>query len=247
MKQAYDEYVVHARMDMLQLQQHTEHKIKEVEGEKLRLIQDIEKEKVAVLKYYDYLQDRNHEVLQSLEDQQSNERLKLKTELQQTASKLQMSHQQNMTSEVQASRKIQRLKVDIESKEMEIMRVNSDIDWANDRISKLESSLSQATNELKARSELLDKNENKIGELQQKIDDMERVRKTLTVQVHTLQSSLQPKEKEVMKMSEKLQELTREYEISLQAITEKEAALQQKNENLLLLQKQVMLRLNFSG
>jgi hypothetical protein len=66
-----------------------------------------------------------------------------------------------------------------------------------------------------------------------------RVRKTLTVQVHNLQSSLQPKEKEVMKMSEKLQELTREYEISLQAITEKEAALQQKNENLLLLQKQV--------
>ena len=42
-----------------------------------------------------------------------------------------------------------------------------------------------------------------------------------------------------MKMTEKLQELTREYEISLQAITEKEAALQQKNENLLLLQKQV--------
>jgi hypothetical protein len=74
MKQAYDEYVVHARMDMLQLQQHAETKIKEVESEKLKLIQDIEKEKVAVLKYYDFLQDRNDEVLQSLEEQQTNER-----------------------------------------------------------------------------------------------------------------------------------------------------------------------------
>jgi len=94
--------------------------------------------------------------------------------LQQTATKLQQAQQQNMSSEVQAGRKIQRLKVDIETREMEILRVNSDIDWANDRISKLETSLMQATNELKARSELLDKNENKIGELQQKIDDMER-------------------------------------------------------------------------
>lgn len=174
MKQAYDEYVVHARMDMLQLQQQTESKIKDVEGEKLKLIQDIEKEKSAVLKYYDYVQDRNQEVLLSLEEQQTNERLKLKLELQQTATKLQQAQQQNMSSEVQAGRKIQRLKVDIETREMEILRVNSDIDWANDRISKLETSLMQATNELKARSELLDKNENKIGELQQKIDDMER-------------------------------------------------------------------------
>lgn len=94
--------------------------------------------------------------------------------MQQTFTKLQQAQQQNMTSEVQASRKIQRLKVDIETKEMEIMRVNSDIDWANDRIGKLETSLLQATTELKARSELLDKNEVKIGELQQKIDDMER-------------------------------------------------------------------------
>jgi peptidoglycan hydrolase CwlO-like protein len=79
-----------------------------------------------------------------------------------------------MTSEVQASRLIQRLRVDIENKEMEIMRVNSDIDWANDRIQKLEQALQQGTTELKVRSELVERSEGKIGEYQQKIDDLER-------------------------------------------------------------------------
>jgi chromosome segregation ATPase len=149
------------------------------------------------------------------------------------------SQQQNMTSEVQASRIIQRLKLDIENKEMEIMRVNSDIDWANDRISKLEGALNQATTELKIRSELVEKSENKLGEFQQKVEDLERIRKTLTTQVHLLQSQLDPKEKELGKIKEKMQELTREYDISLHAITEKESGLAHKTVNLNALQKQV--------
>lgn len=88
--------------------------------------------------------------------------------------KLAEAQAQNMTNEVQASRTIQRLRVDIDHKEMEIMRVNSDIDWANERIMKLEQALQQATIELKARSELVERSEGKLGEYQQKVEDLER-------------------------------------------------------------------------
>jgi chromosome segregation ATPase len=101
-------------------------------------------------------------------------RLQLKAQLNSASTKLADAQAQNMTSEVQASRLIQRLRVDIENKEMEIMRVNSDIDWANDRIQKLEQALQQGTTELKVRSELVERSEGKIGEYQQKIDDLER-------------------------------------------------------------------------
>lgn len=100
--------------------------------------------------------------------------MKYKSTITQTNTMLADAQSKNMSSEVQASRTIQRLKMDIEHKELEIMRVNTDIDWANDRIKKLEQGLQQATVELKARTELNEKWEVKTGELQQKIEDLEK-------------------------------------------------------------------------
>ena len=87
---------------------------------------------------------------------------------------LAQSQASTMSADVQASRTIEKLKVDIETKEMEVMRVNSDIDWANDRIQKLEGGLEKATLELKARSELVEKWETKTMELSKKVDDLEK-------------------------------------------------------------------------
>lgn len=69
-----------------------------------------------------------------------------------------------------------------------------------------------------------------------------RLRKALTTQLHTLRQELGPKEETLMRVTEKLQETDREYELSLQAIAEKEKNLGQKSESLNLLQKQVCLR-----
>ena len=66
-----------------------------------------------------------------------------------------------------------------------------------------------------------------------------RLRKALTTQLHSLRQELGPKEESLMRVTEKLQETDREYELSLQAIAEKEKSLGQKSENLNLLQKQV--------
>ena len=65
------------------------------------------------------------------------------------------------------------------------------------------------------------------------------MRKALTTQLHTLRQELGPKEETLMRVQERLQETDREYELSLQAIAEKEKNLNQKSENLNLLQKQV--------
>lgn len=68
-----------------------------------------------------------------------------------------------------------------------------------------------------------------------------RLRKALTTQLHTLRQELGPKEESLMRVTEKLQETDREYELSLQAIAEKEKNLGQKSESLNLLQKQVII------
>lgn len=66
-----------------------------------------------------------------------------------------------------------------------------------------------------------------------------RLRKALTTQLHSLRQELGPKEETLLRVSEKLQETDREYEMSLHAIAEKEKALLQRGENLNLLSKQV--------
>lgn len=67
-----------------------------------------------------------------------------------------------------------------------------------------------------------------------------RLRKTLTSQLHLLRQELSPKEEELIKITEKLKEVDREYELSLHALSEKEKLLFHKSENLNLLQKQVI-------
>jgi WD40 repeat protein len=74
MKQAYDEFVVHSRMDMTNLQQQVDTKIQVIEQDKIKSLLEAEKQKVAVLQYYEYVKQRNDEVLQTLEEQQAEER-----------------------------------------------------------------------------------------------------------------------------------------------------------------------------
>ncbi len=95
-------------------------------------------------------------------------------QLTETGTLLSQAQAQNMAGEVQASRTIQKLRLDIENKDIEVLRINSDIEWANERIQKLEQALDKATTELKARSDLVEKWETKTVELSKKIEDLEK-------------------------------------------------------------------------
>jgi hypothetical protein len=101
-------------------------------------------------------------------------RLRLRAQLTETGTMLQQAQAQNLSGEVQASRTIQKLKADVEHKELEVMRIGSDIDWSNERIQKLEQALEKATLELKARSDLVEKWEIKTVEQSKKIEDLEK-------------------------------------------------------------------------
>jgi len=61
----------------------------------------------------------------------------------------------------------------------------------------------------------------------------------LTSQLHNLREELGPKEETLLRVSGQLEETDREYELSLQAIADKERTLMQKSENLNMLHKQV--------
>jgi hypothetical protein len=66
-----------------------------------------------------------------------------------------------------------------------------------------------------------------------------RVRKALTSQLHSLRQELGPKEEKLLESTERLDEVEREYEHALFAISEKEQNLSRKGESLHLLQKQL--------
>lgn len=239
MKQAYDEYVVHAQIDLDELRQRTEQKVVMIESEKQNALKEAEKQKGTVMKYFEYMKLRNDELYQSLEEKQVEERFKLKDELEGTNGLLQKAQASILTGEVQANREINKLKTNIDDREREVLKLRSDLDWANNRIMQLEHGLQQSTAELNSRTELSEKWELKSGEMQQKIIELEKLRKALTTQLHSLRQELGPKEETLLNVSEKLQETEREYEHSMHAIAEKEKLLQQKGESLSLLQKQV--------
>lgn len=74
LKQAYDEYVVHSRLDLSELQRKTDTRIETIENERAISLQEAEKQKNTVLQYFDYVKLRNEELLGSLEEKQVEER-----------------------------------------------------------------------------------------------------------------------------------------------------------------------------
>jgi hypothetical protein len=74
MKQAYDEYVVHSRMDLADLQRRTEQRVEGIEADRNLSLLEAEKQKKTVLQYFDYVKMRNEELMQSLVNSQVEER-----------------------------------------------------------------------------------------------------------------------------------------------------------------------------
>ncbi len=74
MKQAYDEYVVHNKLDLTELQRKTDQRVYAIEAEKLAALRDAEKQKATVLQYFEYVKVRNDEVMQGMEESQVEER-----------------------------------------------------------------------------------------------------------------------------------------------------------------------------
>lgn len=247
MRQAYDEFVLHARMDMSDLKN-------EVEKEKLILEQkhnsnqkDAEKQKAAILLYVDFINKRNQEIINALEENQDQERFRLKDDVSEGMKAVEKSQREGRSEIATLTIQNGKLKHIISTKEDDLMRLQSDLGWANDRIKNLELAVHEAAVNMKKERELSERWEFKAGEALQQISELERIRKALTSQLHALRQELGPKEERLSQVSERLQEIDREYELSLNAISQKEKSLSQYGQNLVLLQKQVRDYRSLSG
>ncbi len=74
MRQAYDEFVVHNKLDLSELQKKTDSRIGSIEAEKLSALREAERQKATVLQYFEYVKVRNDELMQSMEETQVEER-----------------------------------------------------------------------------------------------------------------------------------------------------------------------------
>lgn len=239
MRQAYDEHVLHSRLDLQELEKRSEKKQKKLNEKSNLLVQDANQKNQVVLEYVDFVNDRNQEVLLNLENAQDKERIKLKNQIKDLTTELEETKRRVLEIEAKSASEVHELNFHMSNKENDIMRLTSDIDWANGRIKTLENTLSISTTELKKRTDISEKWEYKAGDQQMKINELERIRKALTSQLHALRQEIGPKEEKLMEASERLQEVDREYEQTLQSISEKEKNLLHQSTNMSLLQKQV--------
>jgi len=239
MKRAYDEYVLRSGSDLAELQRKTDSMVVSVQGNQRGVLLEAEKQQGVVLQYFEYIKARNEELMVGLDQRQTEEKRKLKIELAKSSKELEKAQGKLLTGEVQARSEASKLKASIEEREDDVLKLRSTVDWSHNRILELEQGLQQATAELGVRTEMSEKWELKTGEMQQKIIELEKLRKALTMQLHTMRQELGPKEETLMRATEKLHETDKEYELSLQAIAEKEKALSDRSESLNLLQKQV--------
>ena len=239
MRQAYDEFVLHARMDMQDYEKEIEKTRSNDTAHHNELLKEQENQKKALLAYIEYIKTRNNEILEGLNDAQEIERNSMKTRLKEQKEATEDAAQSGRSEIASLTIETQKLKMEIAKKDNEVMKLNGSIGWANERISKLEAALNEATGLLQKKTEVSDKWELKAGENQQTIVDLERVRKALTSQLHALRQEVMPEKEKLSQVSERLQEVDREYELSLQSISEKEASLVHKGQTLTLLQSQL--------
>lgn len=239
MKQAYDEYVAHCRLDLNSFQKKAKQNEDRLLVEKEEVVQESELQMRLLLEYCDYVGERHAEILKHLTDVHDNQKYRLQIELKKHFSTIDQMKNQTRTDEAMANRKLQLLKQEMTNKEMEALNTAQDLERAKDRITRLESSLQHAMAEIQRKTELADKWEFKAGEQQQQLNELERVRKALVSQMHALREEMGPKDLKIVAITEKLAEFDREYDMALRAVSDKENKLTQNANMMQLLQKQV--------
>ena len=239
MRQAYDEFVVHARYNLNDANREYEKKLDMIEQTKKETLAEVEKQKKALLMYVEFMQNQHKQMFDTLEERQSDERVRLKDELEFKEKEKENVEQQSRVKIVKLHTETHRLKEKVQLTEDESLKLQSDLDWAKNRIDRLETALQTSTSELKVKNDLCSTWEFKVGEMTQQVAELERIRKVLTIQLHSVREEMAPKEEKLTQVSDKLSTTESEYVNSLMAISEKEHQIKEKSESLLLLKKQL--------
>jgi WD40 repeat protein len=239
MKQAYDEYVTHARMDLESFHRKAGIREERLNLEKEDILEETEKQKKLLLEYCDYVGQRHREVLHNLSEAHDDQKYQMNMELQKQTGVIEAIRNQTRQDEAKALRQMQMLRSEMSAKELEALNTAQELDRMKDRSHRLETALQNALDEIGRKTEAANKWEFKAGEQQQQLSELERVRKALVSQLHSLREEMGPKEMQIVKTTERLGEVDKEYERSLKSISEKEQKLTQSSNMVHLLHKQV--------
>jgi hypothetical protein len=210
MRQAYDEFVLHARMDMQSFEKEVERK-KETEGQRhTSELQEQEKQKEALLAYIEYIKGRNQEIIAALDGAQDEERHRGKIAVDEANNKTEEASQLGRSEIARLTIEVQKGRHEISTREDDLLRVSSDLGWANERIKKLEVALQESAAGLLRQTEVAERWEFRSGEQTQQLHDLERIRKALTSQLHGLRQEVGPEKERLSQVSDRLTEVDRE-------------------------------------
>ena len=174
MRQAYDEFVTHARMDMQDLKKEMDKEKEVVNHKQSATVKDMDKQKTALLLYVDFVNARNKEIISEQEERHDEERARLKQDIKEGQILVEKSQMEGRSDIATLTIQNGKLKYSIQTQEDDIMRLQSDLGWANDRIKKLELAVHEAAVDMKKKMEIADRWEFKAGETQQQISELER-------------------------------------------------------------------------
>ena len=192
MVQAYDEQLVHARKDVEDLQKAAVINADKEKQERKGLIEDTDQQKAIMIQYCDYITERNKEVFVELEETHDVEKNKLAIELSNKVELIASLKQKNRTDLAVANRQMMVQRDEISAKDMELLTQKQEIDMLVAKMNHLDKSLTDATAEILRRTEIAERWEYKAGVQQRQLAEIEKVRKALTTQLHSLREKIGP-------------------------------------------------------
>lgn len=174
MKQAYDEFVTHARLDLEEFQKQAQQREAALHAERNDIVDDTEKQKRLLLEYCNYVTERHKEILKSMTEAHDNKRHKLDQELQNQTLAVENIKNQKRNEETKAIRQIHILRQEMNSKDLDLLDKMQEIERMRDRITRLETALQNAMSEIQRKNEAVDRWEVKSGAQQQQLNELER-------------------------------------------------------------------------
>ena len=239
MKQAYDEYVVHSRCDLDDARVAAQQRAGHVESQHNLQLEEAERQKKMLLQYVEYVNSRYGEVLENIEDSHEKERRDLQQKAVEAKRGVEKAVERSRKDTAMLQQALQKAQIEIDEKDVALMKMKSEVYEARTRAETLESALSAATDEISKCRESASRWELRAGESQQSMIELEHVRETLTSQLHLLRKELAPKEWELASTKNKLQEMGTEYNNTIVSAAERDRENVTMNGKLHLLNKQV--------
>jgi hypothetical protein len=239
MKQAMDEYVVHSRFDLEDARASSEARAAQTASSHNAALEESERQKKTLLKYVDYVNLRYSEVLDNMEDSHEGERADLKQKAVEAKQGVKAAAERQIKDMATLQQALKKSQLETEDREVALMKLKGAMFEATSRVELLETALSSATDEITKCRDSAQRWELRAGSSQQSLIEIERVRETLTSQLHLLRKELAPKEWELISSKHKLREMGGEYADTMVSVAEKDRELTTQSGKIHLLSKQV--------